>query len=153
MKQSLLVEKRCCQLFILFCKEQTSMVKLGTFGKWRTRNGNNDVIKTSWVFYLGIQRRPHDDVIKWKHFPRYWPFVRVIHRSRWIPRTWSFDVFFDLSLNERLSKQSRGWWFETQSHPLWRHCNGLSGIDWLQDKYLCHCSNLPFMSMHLYMPV
>ena len=24
----------------------------------------------------------HDDVIKWKHFPRYWPFVRGIHRSR-----------------------------------------------------------------------
>ena len=23
----------------------------------------------------------HDDVIKWKHFPRNWPFVRVIHRS------------------------------------------------------------------------
>ena len=23
----------------------------------------------------------HDDVIKWKHFPRYWPFVRGIHRS------------------------------------------------------------------------
>ena len=23
----------------------------------------------------------HDDVIKWKHFPRYWPFVREIHRS------------------------------------------------------------------------
>ena len=23
----------------------------------------------------------HDDVIKWKKFPRYWPFVRVIHRS------------------------------------------------------------------------
>ena len=25
--------------------------------------------------------RFHDDVIKWKHFPRYWPFVREIHRS------------------------------------------------------------------------
>ena len=25
--------------------------------------------------------REHDDVIKWKHFPRYWPFVREIHRS------------------------------------------------------------------------
>ena len=24
----------------------------------------------------------HDDVIKWKHFPRNWPFVRGIHRSR-----------------------------------------------------------------------
>ena len=23
----------------------------------------------------------HDDIIKWKHFPRYWPFVRGIHRS------------------------------------------------------------------------
>ena len=22
----------------------------------------------------------HDDVIKWKHFPRHWPFVRWIHR-------------------------------------------------------------------------
>ena len=25
--------------------------------------------------------RHHDDVIKWKYFPRYWPFVRGIHRS------------------------------------------------------------------------
>ena len=32
-----------------------------------------------------------DDVIKWKHFPRYWPFVRGIHRS---PVTRGFDVFF-----------------------------------------------------------
>ena len=23
----------------------------------------------------------HDDVVKWKHFPRYWPFVRGMHRS------------------------------------------------------------------------
>ena len=23
----------------------------------------------------------HDEVIKWKNFPRYWPFVRGIHRS------------------------------------------------------------------------
>ena len=26
-------------------------------------------------------RLPHDDVIKWKHFPRYWPPVLRIHRS------------------------------------------------------------------------
>ena len=39
------------------------------------------------------------------------------------PVTQSFDVFFDLCLNKRLSKQSWGWWFETLSHPLWRHCN------------------------------
>ena len=40
------------------------------------------------------------------------------------PVTRSFDIFFDLSLNKRLSKQSWGWWFETLSSPLWRHCNG-----------------------------
>ena len=37
--------------------------------------------------------------------------------------TRSFDVFFDLRPNKRLSKQSKGWWFETLSRPLWRHRN------------------------------
>ena len=35
----------------------------------------------------------------------------------------SFYVFFDLRLNKRLSQQLWGWWFETPSCPLWRHCN------------------------------
>ena len=39
------------------------------------------------------------------------------------PVTRSFDVFFDLRLNKRLSKQSWGWWFETTSLSLLRHCN------------------------------
>ena len=74
-------------------------------------------IKMKWAnaFRVGpiyINRTRHDDVIKWKHFPCYWPFV-----------TRSFDVFFDLRLNKRLSKQSWGWWFETLSCPLWRHYN------------------------------
>ena len=30
---------------------------------------------------LGHSPHRHDDVIKWKHFPRNWPFVRGIHRS------------------------------------------------------------------------
>ena len=37
--------------------------------------------------------------------------------------TQSFDVFFDLRLNQRLSKQSWGWWFKMLPCPLWRHCN------------------------------
>ena len=41
------------------------------------------------------------------------------------PATRSFDVFFDLHPNKRLNKQSRGWWFETLSCSLWRHCNGI----------------------------
>ena len=39
------------------------------------------------------------------------------------PVTRSFDVFFDLRLNKRLSKQWWGWWFETPSRPLWHYCN------------------------------
>ena len=39
------------------------------------------------------------------------------------PVTRSFDVFFDLSLNKRLSKQSWDWWSETLSCSLWRHRN------------------------------
>ena len=39
------------------------------------------------------------------------------------PVTRSFDAFFDLHLNKRLSKQSKDWWFETLSCPLWHHCN------------------------------
>ena len=36
------------------------------------------------------------------------------------PVTQSFDVFFDLRLNKRLSKQPWGWWFKTLSWSLWR---------------------------------
>ena len=40
---------------------------------------NNGLINTQvWCVCLAWF---HDDVIKWKHFPRYWPFVRGIHRS------------------------------------------------------------------------
>ena len=39
------------------------------------------------------------------------------------PVTRSFVVFFDLRLNKPLSKQPWGWWFETPSWSLWRHCS------------------------------
>ena len=48
----------------------------------------------------------YDYVIKWKHFPRYWPSVRGIHRSKASDAgLWYFR------------------WLETLSGPLWRHCN------------------------------
>ena len=67
----------------------------------------------------------YENIIKWRHFPRYWPFVRGIPGEfpAQRPVTRSFDVFFDLGLNKRLSKQSWGWWFETPSRSLWRHRN------------------------------
>ena len=49
------------------------------------------------------------------------------------PVTRSFDVFFDLRPNKRLSKQWRGWWFETPSRSLWRHCDD-AGQMWMHFK-------------------
>ena len=67
----------------------------------------------------------HDDVIKWKHLLSLCagnsPVTGEFPSQR--PVTRSFDVFFDLRLNKRLSKQSWGWWFQTLSRPLWRHIN------------------------------
>ena len=36
----------------------------------------------------------------------------------------SFEIFFGLCTNKRLSKQWWGWWLNTSSCPLWRHRNG-----------------------------
>ena len=55
----------------------------------------------------------------------------------------SFDVFFDLRLNEHLSKQSGGWWFKTPSRPLWRHSNAFSTISctsyWIVSSLVLCC--------------
>ena len=60
----------------------------------------------------------HDDVMKWKHFPCYWPFVRRNSPvpgefSAQRPVTRSFDVFFDLQLictwiNSRVNNPEAG---------------------------------------------
>ena len=82
----------------------------------------------------------HDDVIKWDHFPRYWPFVLEFTGPGEFPAQWpvtrSSDVFFDLRLNKLLNKQPQGWWFETPPWSLWRHCHGVANIwnNWA--KYL-----------------
>ena len=55
------------------------------------------------------------------------------------PATRSFDVFFDLRLNQQLSKQRRRRWFEMPSGSLWRHCNALASI-YSCSSGLPHCS-------------
>ena len=61
------------------------------------------------------------------------PLFEEFTGPRWFPLTKAsdanFDVFFDLCPNKRLSKQWWGWWFETQSRSLWRHCD-VKGWGW-----------------------
>ena len=42
---------------------------------------NIPVLAPKWLNYKVFAFRRYDDVIKWKRFPRYWPFVRRIHRG------------------------------------------------------------------------
>ena len=57
---------------------QTWMTLNITWGRWLFTFMNNlhDICNQ--------QTKHHDDVNKWKHFPRYWPFVRGIpHKGQW----------------------------------------------------------------------
>ena len=94
---------------------------------------------------IAARQQIHDDVIKWKHFSRYWPFVPGIHRSPLnSPHKgqWSGALMFSLicASNKRLSKQSRGWWFETPSCSLWRNCYVIGDLRAPKCKHinLCH---------------
>ena len=90
----------------------------------------------TWFLMLSGQQQPwfwfeHYDVIKWKHFLHYWPFVRGIH---WSPvdsphkGQWCKALMFSL-----IWARTNGWakilrrpWFEMPSLSLWRHSNGCS---------------------------
>ena len=51
--------------------------------------------------------------------------------------TRSSDVFFDLLLNKRVSKQWWGWWFETPSRrPLLRHCDVQTMVCFMESYFI-----------------
>ena len=51
--------------------------------------------------------------------------------------TRSFDIFFDLRLNTRLSKHWWGWWFETPSPPLWHYRNvTVTFVQWNDTEWI-----------------
>ena len=85
-----------------------------------------------------LSRVDHDGVIDWKHFPRYWPFVRGIHRSlvnspHKVQWRGALTVFFDVHLYKRLSKLSIRPWFKTPSRSLWCHCNAMISMPYAID--------------------
>ena len=99
-------------------------------GKWPEINITKALCMRSSVSHSAASTEEvplyHEDVIKWKDFLRYWPFVRGIHRSpvNYSQKgQWCGALIFPLRLNKRLSKQPWGWWSETPWRPLWRLCN------------------------------
>ena len=85
----------------------------------------------------------YDDVTKWKHFPRYWPFVRGIHRSPVnSPHKgqWRWALVFSL-----ICTRKNGWVNNreagdlTPSRPLWRYWNVEHSVWSNQHKGWCAC--------------
>ena len=74
-------------------------------------------IRMWWVPILGMMTSTNERIFRVTG-----PLCGDFSAQRPVMR--SFVIFFDLRLNKRLSKRSRGWWFETSSRSLWRHCNG-----------------------------
>ena len=102
--------------------------------KWATGTSGYTVypIKYAHSFdalcFVVVSLSVHDDVIKWNHFrvticAGNSPVIGELPAQR--PVTRSFDVFICAWINAWVNKQSRGWWFETPSRPLRRHCNVL----------------------------
>ena len=61
----------------------TSPLELGSTNTRCDRDDWRRIRKIRLLLFVfeHLYHRIHDDVIKWKHFPRYRPFVRGIHRS------------------------------------------------------------------------
>ena len=112
----------------------------------RRRDGHCDVTVMLWLWLLGLyclilqpilasEETNQEAVSWWRHqMETFFALLAMCAGNSPVPGefpaqrpvTRSFDVFFDLRLNKRLSKQWWGWWFETLSRSLWRHCNGNS---------------------------
>ena len=84
-------------------------------------------VTAAWMalpYLLPKMDTTHEDVVKWKYFPRYWPFVRESTGLRWIPITkvsvaelWCFLW----SAPKRTVEQTID--ASDVRYSLWRHCN------------------------------
>ena len=92
-------------------------VILKTFGKFRL----------SVINIVGLLAILYDDVIKWKRFPRYWPFVGGIDRSS-VNSTRKGQWHWAL-MSSLICAWTKGWVNNRDAgdfrRSLWRHCNGI----------------------------
>ena len=93
------------------------------------RTGTWDHTKGMWAHILNLVKVYfHNASSNGSIFRVSGPLCGEFTGHRWIPLTkgqWRGALMFSLicAFNKRLNKQSWGWWFETPSRSLWRHCN------------------------------
>ena len=104
----------------------TSEATLQNMGKWVTlthrklKYNQNKQITNIYIWDILLYHSDHNDVIKWKHFPHYWPFVRGIH---WSPVNsphkgqWHGALMFSL-----IYAWINGWLNNPEASKLRHHC-------------------------------
>ena len=78
---------------------------------------SDESILNIWICALS-RHGLHNDIMIWKRFQHYWPFVCGIHQSlvdspHKGPVAWIFDVSFGVTLNKLLDKRTSGRWFNS----------------------------------------
>ena len=105
-----------------------------------------------WFIGRDNSKETHDGVIKWKHFPRYWPFVRGIHRSTVnspLKGQWRGALMFSL-----ICARINGWVNNREAGDLRRHCThyDVNVMTWKDPKWCrklklnFNCGNISIMS-------
>ena len=98
---------RLISFFIDFTFHHKTHIAFSFLVKWRHKK------------LISESRRHHDDVIRWKRFPRYWPFMRGIHRSPVISPhkgQWRGALMFSL-----ICVWIYGWVNNGEAGDLWRY--------------------------------
>ena len=94
---------------------------------------------------IGLINDFHDDVVIWKCFPRYWPFVRGSHRSqvdsRYIEAVARyFDVFLDVSVTVEPTVEVLVICYVMTL--MWRNSNTVAEISSLMVLYFLHSTSV-----------
>ena len=126
------------KIFLLLWNIRPSTVK-----KWKRFHNWNGIL---WWYLTTVMMTSSNGNIFRVTGPLCGEFIVPSEFPSQTPATRSFDVFFDLRLNKRLSKHSRSWWFETSSHSLWCQCDGLH-TDKIYIKLAFYCNHASFIAI------
>ena len=86
-RKKVFVVPNCSVAYYIFDPELHLIIYLNQYTLFTPVSCVISLFRNPENYYSHVHYDTHDDVIKWKHFPRYWPFVRGItnspHKGQW----------------------------------------------------------------------
>ena len=115
---------------------------------------SDESILNIWICALS-RHGLHNDIMIWKRFQHYWPFVCGIHQSlvdspHKGPVAWIFDVSFGVTLNKLLDKRTSGRWFNSlrpSDAYVWMNYDNIGSDNGLLPGW---CQDIIWTNVHLF---